>query len=109
MQKLYILNTPKIKLPRQFEAVKHDVKKYLKRERRKILPEGVSFWDFDCKFGKTVEDAKGIHLSDMVKSIDEAEAQKLESFYVEILVKPGHRTKMPNKAGDVTPDGAPRL
>ncbi len=109
MQKLYILNNPKIKLPRQFEAVKHDVKKYLKRERRKILPEGVSFWDFDCKFGKTVEDAKGIHLSDMVKSIDEAEAQKLESFYVEILVKPGHRTKKPNKAGEVTPNGAPPL
>ena len=45
----------------------------------------------------------------MVKSIDEAEAQKLESFYVEILVKPGHRTKKPGKADEVPSDDEPPL
>lgn len=77
------------------EAVRRDVKKYIKRERNKELPEGVDFWDFDCKFGPNAEEAKVLHMADIGKSIDAAEKQQLESFYVEILVKPGHRTKRP--------------
>jgi len=34
-----------------------------------------------------------IHLSEMNKFIDKAEEQQLESFYIEILAKPGHRIK----------------
>ncbi len=71
------------------------VQHYLKRERRKELPEGVDCWDFDCKYGQSAEEAKEIHLSEIGKCIDEAEAQKLESFYVEILAKPGYRKKKP--------------
>ena len=72
-----------------------DVRKYLKRESRKELPEGADFWDFDCKFGPAAEEAKVIHVAEIGKYIDGAEAQQLESFYVEILAKPGHRTKKP--------------
>jgi hypothetical protein len=97
MKKIFKLSHPKVKLPRLVEAAKHDIRKYLKRERRKVLPEGVDFWDFDCKFGHTVEDAKDIHLSEICKAIDEVEKVELESFYVEILIKPGHRTKRPTE------------
>ena len=51
MQKTFQLIHPKIKYPRMIEAVKHEVRKYLKRNRRKELPEGVDFWDFNCKYG----------------------------------------------------------
>ena len=95
MRKTFKLTHPKIRLDRLVEAVKHDVKKYIKRERRKTLPAGVDFWDFDCKFGNTAEDSKEIHLSEINKCIDTAEQQRLESFYLEILVKPGYRTKKP--------------
>jgi hypothetical protein len=95
MKKTFQLTHPKIKIPRLVEAVKHDVKKYIKRERNKKLPEGVDFWDFDCKYGPTAENAEEIHLSEINKRIDSAEEQHLESFYLEILVKPGHRTKKP--------------
>ncbi|MBT5910990.1 MAG: hypothetical protein HOH25_14445, partial [Opitutae bacterium] len=61
MKKTFNLVHPKIKLARLVDAVRSDVKKYLKRERRKELPEGVDFWDFDCKFGPTAEQAKVIH------------------------------------------------
>jgi len=64
------------------------------RRERVTAPDG-DFWDFDCKFGHTAEESTVIHLSEMNKFIDEAEAQQLESFYVEILVKPGYRTKKP--------------
>ena len=93
MRKTFLLTHPKIKRPRLIEAIKHEVKKYIKRERNKKLPEGVDFWDFDCKYGPDAENAEVIHLSAINKSIDIAETEQLESFYLEILVKPGHRTK----------------
>ncbi len=93
MKKTFQLSHPKIKLARLVEAVKYEVKKYIKRERNKKLPEGVDFWDFDCKYGPTAEDAVEIHISEINKRIDSAEEQQLESFYLEILVKSGHRMK----------------
>ena len=95
MKKTFKLDHPKIKVPRLFEAFKHEVKKYLKRERRKQLPEGVDFWDFDCRYGADEASCETIHVSAINKSISQAEADKLESFYLEILAKPGHRTKKP--------------
>ena len=95
MKKTFQLTHPKIKRDRLVEAVKHEVKKYIKRERNKKLLEGVDFWDFDCKFGPTTENPEEIHLSAINKCIDSAEAQQLESFYLEILAKPGYRTKKP--------------
>lgn len=91
MKKTYSLIHPKIKVPRLIDSIKYDVRKYLKRERRKELPEGVDYWDFDCKFGHTEDVAKVVHVAEISKSIDSALDQELDSFYVEILAKPGHR------------------
>lgn len=93
MKKTFELTHPKIKVARLFEAVKHDVKKYLKRERRKQLPEGADFWDFDCKYGHTEEQARVIQLSEINACINEAEQLALTSFYLEILAKPGRRVE----------------
>lgn len=93
MKKTFVLTHPKIKLARLVEAAKHDVKKYIKRERNKTLPKGTDFWDFDCKYGHTEQDARVIHLTEINKCIDEAEQLELESFYLEVMVKPGHRTQ----------------
>lgn len=98
MKKTFTLTHPKIKVARMVEAVRRDVKKYIKRERKKNLPEGSDFWDFDCKFGSTEDEAKVIHLAEITKCIDSAEEQQLKSFYVEILAKPAHRTKKPSSA-----------
>ncbi len=93
MKKTIVLTHPKIKVPRLVEAAKHDVKKYLKRERNKTLPDGVDYWDFDCKYGATETQAEAIHLSEINQYIDQAEQQGLESFYLEILAKTGIRNK----------------
>ena len=95
MKKTFKLSHPKIKLPRLVEAIKYEVKKYIKRERRKPLPPKVDFWDFDCRFGDDEASSEVIHLSAINKCISQAEAKQLESFYLEILVKPGHRSKKP--------------
>ncbi|CAG21168.1 MULTISPECIES: DUF6172 family protein [Photobacterium] len=95
MKKTFALTHPKKAVPRIVESVKSEVKKYIKRERNKQLPSGVDFWDFDCKFGHTEQEAKVIHLKEINKCIDEAEKLELTSFYLEILVKDGIRTKKP--------------
>lgn len=95
MKKTFQMTHPKIKVPRLVEAIKHEVKQYIQRERRKALPAGVDFWDFDCRFGADEASAEVIHLSAINKSISEAEAKQLPSFYLEVLVKPGHRSKKP--------------
>ena len=91
MKKTFQLTHPKIKPARLIEAVRRDVKKYLKREKRKSLPDGVDYWDFDCKFGHTEAKAEIILVSEISKCISEAEAENLESFYLEILAKPGYK------------------
>lgn len=105
MKKTFTLTHPKIKVPRLFEALRCDVKKYIKRERKKELPKGVDYWDFDCKFGPTPEEARVIHVAELGKCIDAAEKQQLESVHVEIKAKPGRRTKKPiQKQRAATPE-----
>lgn len=89
MKKTFVLSHPKIKLPRLVEAIKFEVKKYLRRERKKSLPEGADYWDFDCRFGADKDSAQVIHLGSINQHIDEAEKNELASFYLEILAKPG--------------------
>jgi hypothetical protein len=93
MKKTFQLVHPKIKYPRMIESVKAEVRKYLKRSRNKALPEGADFWDFECKFGSLEEDAQPLHLAEIDKRIDEAEAQNIQSFYVEVIPVAGYRTK----------------
>ena len=85
MKKTFTLSHPKIKPARMVDAIKHEIKKYLKRERNKKLPEGTDFWDFDCKFGDDELGSNKINVSAINKLIDSAVAQEKMSFYVEIL------------------------
>jgi hypothetical protein len=95
MKKIFSLSHDKIKTPRLVDSIKHEVKKYIRRERNKQLPEGADFLDFDCKYGHTKESAEEIHLSAINKHIDEAEKLELSSFYIEVIAKPGYRTRKP--------------
>ena len=95
MQKTFKMTHSKIKVPRLVEAIKYEVKKYIRRERKKTLPPDVDYWDFDCRFGVDEASSDVIHLSAINKSISQAELNQLESFYLEILAKPGYRQKKP--------------
>lgn len=113
MKKTFQITHPKLPVARRVEAIKHEVKKYIKRERNKKLPDDVDFWDFDCRYGADEATSEAIHPAEINKYISQAEAEGLESFYLEILVKPGHRTKKPRamkeaaeeKSATNTPDG----
>lgn len=91
MKKTFTLNHEKIKYPRMVDAAKHEVKKYLKRERNKTLPAGADYWAFDCKFGESADEANVVHVAEINKCISDIEAKQLTSFYVEILARPAQR------------------
>ena len=93
MKKLFPLTSPKHKPAQVVDGIKHDVRKYLKRERRKACPEGIDFWDFDCRTGATADEAKPTHVADVNAAIDTASSENWPTLYIEILAKPGHRTK----------------
>jgi len=93
MKKTFKITDPKIARPRRVEAIKYEVRKYLQRERRKPLPPGVDYWDFACRFGDDEASSAVIHVADINQAISRAETEQLESFYLEILARPGIRGK----------------
>ena len=98
MKKTFQLHVEDKHPDRVLDRVKHEVRKYLKRERSRALPEGVDYWDFDCKFGLSEDTAQAVHLANIITCIDSAAKDNAAQVYVEILAKHGVRTKRP--AGD---------
>ena len=103
MRKTFLLSIEDKNRDRVLEAVKHEVRKYIKRERRRDLPKGVDYWDFDCKFGPTEATAEVVHLADLTARMDAVAQEAGDQFYVEILAKHGHRIARP--AGEPGPMG----
>lgn len=87
---------------RLLEATKHEIRKYIKRERRRTLPQGVDFWDFDCRFGATPDTAQSAHAAELTPLIDTLVKEGGTQFYVEILAKHGHRK--PREQGEAAAD-----
>jgi len=87
MKKTFKLDHPKIKVPRLVDSMKHDIKKFLKNERKKPLPAGAKYWGFDCKFGQSEETASEIELSSLMQHIDDLVENKIMTVYVEITPK----------------------
>jgi hypothetical protein len=80
---------------RVLDAVKHEIRKYLQRERRRPVPEGAQFWDFDCRFGLTQDLAEPVAESAIKPRLDAAAQEGAISVYIEILAKPGFRAPRP--------------
>lgn len=97
MKKTFKLTHEKIKTPRLVDSIKSEVKKYIKRERRRALPSGSDFWAFDCRYGVDASSATEIHEAEINKYISQAETEELESFYLEVIAKPANRTYKPKE------------
>ncbi len=93
MKKIFRLKEGNKNPARQLDAIKHEIRKYIKREKRKPLPVGVDFWDLKCKFGQNDEEPKFIEFIDITKHIDDASAKDCDSIYMEIIATKGYKTK----------------
>jgi len=88
MKKVFQLRDEKKHEDRVLEAIKHEIRKYVKRERKKDLPEKTTmYWDFDCKVGAAAEDAKAVAFEELIKALDVVKAEGAKEVYVEILAK----------------------
>ena len=103
MKKTYPLIAEGKHPDRVLDAVKHDIRKYQKRERRRDLPEGADFWDFDCRFGADKDSAQTVHPGELMNLLDALAKDGATQCYVELLAKPGVRK--PRPAG-TTPEAA---
>lgn len=100
MRKTYPLR-PEGKHPdRVLEAVKHDIRRYQKRERRRELPAGAQFWDFDCRFGADRDTAQAVHPGELMDLLDALAKDGAAQCYVELLAKPGVRRARPDAPAD---------
>ena len=97
LKKIFLIQEENKNSDRLVESIKHEIRKYLKRERAKKTPEGFHFWDFDCKFGQNSETAHVIHHADFTAEIDKAHAEKWSECYVEIIAKPAKKPVAPAK------------
>ena len=93
MKKVFKLKEGNKNPARQLDAIKHEIRKYIKREKRKSIPEDVDFWDLKCKFGMNDEEPKPIEFVDITKCIDEASKKECDSFYMEIISTKGYKEK----------------
>lgn len=92
---------------RHLEAVKHEIRKYIQREKRRDLPEGMDYWAFDCRFGAEAESAQTLHVEEITMSIDAVVKAEGTQFYVEILARAAKRgPRGERKVIDKPADGA---
>jgi len=88
MKKVYKLTDEKKHEDRVLEAVKNDIRKYVKREKKKDLPDKkLMYWDFDCKIGANKDDAKVVVYEELIKGVDAVKATGATEVYVEVLAK----------------------
>lgn len=96
MRKTFPLHLPDRADARVIEAIKHELRKYVKRERRKKLPEGFTTWEFDCRVGASKDAAEARALDDVPAAIDTLAQTDATEAYIEILARPAQRpTRVP--------------
>ena len=91
---------------RLLDRVKHDIRKYQKRERGRAVPEGAHYWDFDCRLGVTEDVAATVQVSDLISQVDALAKAGADSFYVEILARAAVRKPRPPTVDTVPPEAA---
>ena len=88
MKKTFPLQQPGKADARVLDAIKHDVRKYVKRERKKTPAAGFTQWEFSCKVGPDAASATAVPLDDISAAIDEAAQAGGPSIYVEVIANP---------------------
>ncbi len=103
MKKTFQLKVANKTKDRQVDSIKNDIRKYIKREKSKRLPKEFNFWAFDCKFGKTQEEAYEIKFTEITKCIDLASNEDYDSFYLELVARADIK-KIKEKSQETTED-----
>lgn len=97
LKKIFPLQSDTKQPERVVDAIKHEIRKYLKRERNKKLPEGAPFWIFECRIGSNEASAKEVLMQNLIAAIDTASSEKWSECFVEIVARPAKNLKAPEE------------
>ncbi len=100
MKKTFQLTVEGKNRDRLLDATKNEIRKYVKRERRRELPAGADYWDFDCRFGATEAAAQPAHLSTLIGLVDGVATEGGAQFYIEMLARPAQRKGRPAETAE---------
>ena len=100
MKKTFQLTVEGKNRDRLLDATKNEIRKYVKRERRRELPAGADYWDFDCRFGATEAAAQPAHLSTLIGLVDGVATEGGAQFYIEMLARPAQRKARPAETAE---------
>jgi len=85
MNKSYKLIEEKRDKDRVVESIKHEIRKYIKREKNKPLPEDVDFWKLECKISKDSDKLAFVEFQNLIRTIDILVLEEAEILNIEIL------------------------
>jgi len=88
MKKIFKIKQEKLKPDRAVDAIKNELRKYVKREKKKELPnKKTMYWDFECKFGKSEAFAKICDFDYIFTELSAVVNAGWEECYIEIIAK----------------------
>jgi hypothetical protein len=74
------------------DKIRQEINKYMRRERKKKLPEGFDHWELACRVGAVAASADVMATKDVGGAIDKVAADGATQVYVEIIAVAAHRT-----------------
>lgn len=102
MKKIFPLQQENKNPERVLDSIKYDIRRYLKRERKKKLPEDAVFWDFECLFGQDSDTAETLPAAQIIAALDKAHEAEWAQCYVEIIAKASYKAKAEQKDEEET-------
>lgn len=98
MKRTYQLHIEGKNRDRLLDAARHDIRRYQQRERRRPVPEGFDFWDFDCRFGADEASAEKVAVGELSALITALTQDGTNAFYVELVARAAKRSERPPTA-----------
>jgi hypothetical protein len=88
MKKIFQIQQDRLKPDRAVDAIKNELRKYTKREKKKELPnKKTMYWDFDCKFGKTAQLSTTCTFDEILTKLNSVVKDEWKECYVEVMAK----------------------
>ena len=91
MKRTFPLTAPGKDDARVRDKIRHELNKYVRRERQKKLPEGFKRWAFDCRIGRDAASAETRPLKEIGAALDSFAQAGATEVYVEIIARPDVR------------------
>ncbi len=105
MKKIFKLTDEKKHEDRVLDGIKNDIRKYVKREKKKDLPsKSTMYWDFDCKVGATADDAQVVAYEELIQGLDAVKATGAKEVYVEVMAKMMDKPEKPEVEVETSED-----